>query len=90
MSSDCIPNVFSPNNDNINDTWNLEDTFLFYDTEIKIYGRYGRLVFESIGYTSPWDGKNFRGNDVPDGVYFYHIELGHGFNPIYGTVTVVR
>ena len=90
MSPECIPNVFSPNNDNINDVWSLEDTFLYSDTEVKIYGRYGRLLFQSVGYSDPWDGKNRMGNDVPDGVYFYHIEVGHGFDPIQGTVTIIR
>ena len=32
-------------------------------------------MFESIGYETPWDGKNTKGNSVPDGAYFYHIEL---------------
>ena len=90
MSSECVPNVFTPNNDDINDTWSLEDTFLYSDSEVKIYGRYGRLLFHSIGYNLPWDGRNIKGNDVPDGVYFYAIEIGHGFDPIKGMVTIIR
>ena len=35
MSADCIPNVFTPNSDNINDTWNLEDTYLYNDSKVK-------------------------------------------------------
>ena len=38
----------------------------------------------------PWDGTNEKGNDVPDGVYFYSIDIGHGFDPIKGTVTILR
>ena len=90
MTSDCIPNVFSPNNDGVNDVWSLEDAFLYLDTEVKIYGRYGNLVFKSIGYSSPWDGKNQRGNDVEDGAYFYVIDFGKGIDKIKGTVSVIR
>ena len=90
MNSECIPDIFTPNNDNSNDTWSLEDTFLYSDSEIKIYGRYGRLIFHSVGYNLPWDGKNREGKDVPDGAYFYAIEIGHGFDPIKGTVTIIR
>ena len=54
MSADCIPNVFTPNSDNINDTWNLEDTYLYNDSKVKIYGRFGKLIFQSVGYNEKW------------------------------------
>jgi len=90
MGVDCIPNVFSPNGDNFNDVWELEDTFLYGDSEIKIYGRFGKKMFESNGYDNPWDGTNRNGRAVPDGTYFYIINLGNGHNPIKGTITIIR
>ena len=90
MTAECIPNVFTPNGDNVNDTWSLEDTFLYSDSEVRIYGRYGKLMFQSVGYDRPWDGKNEKGNDVPDGAYFYSIEIGHNFDAIKGSVTILR
>ena len=90
LSAECIPNVFTPNGDNMNDTWDLENTFLYFDSEISIYGRYGSLIFQSVGYTASWDGKNENGNDVAEGAYFYHIEIGHDFDPIKGSVTIIR
>jgi gliding motility-associated-like protein len=90
MTSECIPNVFTPNGDGINDSWSLEDTFLYEDSEVRIYGRFGSLLFQSVGYYEAWDGTNEQGNDVPDGVYFYSIEIGHGFDQINGTVTILR
>jgi len=90
ISADCVPNVFTPNGDNINDTWNLESAFLYSDSEIRIYGRYGKLLFQSVGYTIPWDGKNENGNDVAEGAYFYYIEIGHDFDAIKGSVSIIR
>ena len=90
MTSECIPNVFTPNNDNVNDSWSLEDTFLYDDSEVSVYGRFGRLVFHSVGYHDQWDGTNKKGNDMPSGVYFYSIEIGHGFDQIKGTITILR
>jgi len=90
ISADCVPNVFTPNGDNINDTWNLESTFLYSDSEIRIYGRYGRLLFKSVGYSKPWDGKNENGDDLTEGAYFYHIDIGHDFDAIKGSVTIIR
>ena len=90
LTEECIPNVFSPNNDGVNDTWSLEDTFIYEDSEIRIYGRFGSLVFQSVGYHERWDGTNENGKDLPAGVYFYSIEIGHGFERINGTVTILR
>ena len=90
LSSECVPNVFSPNNDGVNDIWSLEDAFLYPETDIRVYGRYGNLVFKSIGYETPWDGKDQAGNDVGDGVYFYVINLLDNLDKIKGTVTIIR
>ncbi len=90
MTSECVPNVFSPNGDGLNDFWSLEDTFLYEDSEVRIYGRFGKLLFRSIGYHKKWDGTCEGGKDVPDGVYFYSIEIAHGFDPLMGTVTILR
>ena len=90
LTSECIPNVFSPNGDNINDIWSLEDAFLFNDSRVRIYGRFGSLIFESEGYYNKWNGTNRNGVDVPEGVYFYSIDIGHGFDIINGTVTILR
>ena len=90
MSSECVPNVFSPGNDDLNNTWRLENTFLFNDSEIRVYGRYGNLLFKSIGYEDAWDGRNTKGQDVPAGTYFYSIEIGHGFDVIKGSVSIFR
>ena len=47
---------------------------------------------ESIDLLSPdvIVTKNKNGNDVPAGVYFYSIEIGHDFDPIKGTVTILK
>ncbi|MBC8265923.1 MAG: gliding motility-associated C-terminal domain-containing protein [Flavobacteriales bacterium] len=90
MGADCIPNVFSPNGDNVNDVWELEESFLYSETIIKIYGRFGKKMFESNGYDTPWDGTNKKGRAVPDGTYFYIINLGRGNDPIKGTITIIR
>lgn len=90
IGADCIPNVFSPNGDNVNDNWELEDSFLYKESTITIYGRFGKKIYESVGYDTPWDGKNKKGNAVPDGAYFYVITLKGSIDPIRGTVTIIR
>ncbi len=63
---------------------------MYGDSEIKIYGRFGKKMFESNGYDNPWDGTNKKGRAVPDGTYFYIINLGNGYDPIKGTITIIR
>ncbi|MEE2700477.1 MAG: gliding motility-associated C-terminal domain-containing protein [Bacteroidota bacterium] len=90
IGTDCIPNVFSPNGDNVNDVWELEDSFLYDESTITIYGRFGKKMYESVGYNTPWNGTNKKGNAVPDGAYFYVITLKGSIDPIRGTITIIR
>ena len=72
MTAECVPNVFTPNNDLINDFWDLEQAFIYADSEINIYSRFGKKIFSSVGYEVPWDGNNKNGKALSDGAYFYH------------------
>lgn len=72
-----LPNVFTPNNDEINDVFTpIRDSIDFVDkVQISIYNRYGKLVFQTEDPMINWDGKDqSSGNDLPVGTYFYTIE----------------
>ena len=70
-----IPNVFSPNGDAKNDLFEV-----YYegkkDYSIKIYNRWGQLVFESNDRKKHWNGKDHSSKDYPDGTYYYLITIG--------------
>ena len=87
--SDLIPNAISPNGDGVNDVWKLEFVKLLHDdANIIIVNRLGQTVFESIGYSNPWDG-TFNGTDVPEGTYYYIIKISE--EEIYkGTILVLK
>ena len=61
-----IPNAFSPNGDNVNDLFFIENLEAFKNVTLKIFNRWGRLLYESDNYQNTWDGGN-----APDGTYFY-------------------
>lgn len=67
------PNVITPNDDGINDTFLVSAKQGTYQgcSKIQIYNRWGVLVFESVNYNRPWDGHNTSGAEVPSGVYYY-------------------
>ena len=62
----------------------------FINETITIYGRFGKKMYESVGYKIPWDGTNQKGKSVPDGSYFYVITLKGSIEPIRGMVTIIR
>lgn len=84
-----IPNTFTPNNDGINDTWNIPELQYFPQCTVYIYTRWGVRLFNSIGYSKPWDGR-YNGKDVAFGTYYYVIDLKDNKPLISGYVTVVR
>lgn len=69
-----IINVFTPNNDKVNDFFipiNLEQ---YPSPSIYIYNRWGGLVYENSNYNYDWDGKHYKsGESLNDDVYFYLI-----------------
>lgn len=84
-----IPNVFSPNGDGVNDVWNIKYLNEYPDVSVEVYNRYGMPVYNSIGYSKPWDG-TWNGKPLPVGVYYYIIDPKLGRTKMVGWVTIVR
>ncbi|MEM6964912.1 MAG: gliding motility-associated C-terminal domain-containing protein [Bacteroidota bacterium] len=74
-----IFNGFSPNNDGINETLVIQGIDNFSENVVRIYNRWGNLVYQKEGYSNDdgWDGR-FEDKDLPDGTYFYVIGDGEG------------
>jgi gliding motility-associated-like protein len=69
-----VYNGFSPNGDGFNEVFKIENIQRFPNNVLKIYNRWGNLVFEAAGYNNTWDGTH-RGTDLPDGTYFYLLSI---------------
>jgi len=67
-----IPNIFTPNGDNQNDVWELPGVETYPDVEVSIYNHWGEIVFYSMGYSVPFDGK-YKGELLPLDSYAYKI-----------------
>lgn len=69
-----IPNVITPNGDNVNDFFKVEaETSAIKQFHCLITDRSGTPLYEMNNINQSWDGKDRMGNDVNDGVYFYII-----------------
>ena len=87
---------FSPDNDGVNDVWRIRSIENYPNNHVRIFNRWGNLVFEIAGYNNQdraWSSYSTAGlaaGDVPDGTYFYLIDLGNGQAPRSGYVIVNR
>ena len=66
-----MPDAFSPNDDKINDIFEIKAIFV-KDFKMRIYNRAGNIMFETEDYKTTWDG-TYEGSTVPIGQYFYEI-----------------
>ena len=93
-----IPKGVSPNGDGDNDEWVIQGIEQYPANSVKIYNRWGNLVYEAKGYNNGdivWSGQaegalRLSGDEVTEGSYFYVIELGEGSKPLGGYVVVKR
>jgi gliding motility-associated-like protein len=89
-----IPDVFTPNGDDANDTWKikpLKQMDELTNAVVRVYARSGKLVFEGRGFETAWDGR-MNGELLPADTYYYTIDLNLKFSKALrsGVVTLLR
>lgn len=98
VEPDCgeifIPSGFSPNGDGNNDNFKVRtNTKCLSSSLLRIYDRWGNLLYESAEITPGWDG-SFKGELLANGVYTYTFEyklLDADFAEVKnGTIQLVR
>jgi gliding motility-associated-like protein len=85
--NNAIPNIYTPNNDGINDIFKIKicDTTNF---NLTIYNRWGIKIFETTNHNQGWDGRTTSGEECMDGNYFYVLETKE--KKIKGFVQLIR
>lgn len=89
LSNFFIPNTFTPNGDGVNDRWEIFSLAAYTRCIVEVYNTAGQQVYRSVGYSTPWDGRN-NGRDLPAGTYYYVIDPGNGDPRKAGYVTLLR
>ncbi len=84
-----ITNLFTPNDDGVNDTWYIQDIQRFPDNEVFVYNIYGQEVFTKKGYMNDWKG-TYNGSELPDGTYYYVLKFENSDVVFKGSVDILR
>jgi len=86
--------VFSPNDDDIHEFWEIENIQLYPQALVLVYDRNGRQVFRRRNYINAEDvafgGKDMNGKPLPSGTYYYVIDLENEVEVFKGVLTIVR
>lgn len=85
------PNVFTPNGDGVNETFEWFNLEHYSDNKLTIFNRWGRKVYENNNYQNDWSGKDMNGKELVEGVYYYTMIVGDkNKTKLSGTVTLIR
>ena len=84
-----IPNAFSPNGDGHNDYWTIGNLSKYPNAEVRVFDRGGNMVLNVAKNFTKWDG-NINGNPVPDGTYYYLIDLHENLPVVSGWLQIIR
>ena len=85
-----IPNAMTINGDGANETFFIDKIRFYPNNTLKIYNRWGSLIYKAHGYNNDWDGTR-NGSPMPVGTYYYVLDLGDDSKSNYqGYITLIR
>lgn len=84
-----IANLVTPNNDEKNDTWLIEDIEEYPAISVKIYNRFGKEIYTNAQYDNSWDA-TFQGKALQDGTYYYVLTMEGNSKVFKGAINVLR
>jgi gliding motility-associated-like protein len=84
-----IPNLFSPNNDGYNDTWEIPEIGNYPNTQVTVINREGQVVYSNDAYDNSWDGTR-GGKELPEATYYYLVVFENSDIEYKGAVTILR
>ncbi len=90
-----IPNGYSPNGDGTNDTFVIDGLSSYPGNVLFIYNRWGNLIYKKKEYDNSWNGRAnvtgvMFGEELPNGTYFYILDLNINEKPLNGFVVLRR
>ena len=89
--SNKIFDTFTPNGDNLNETWVVKDIEKYPKNELIIYNRWGQIVYNKSPYMNEWAGTTNNNKELPTAAYYYVIRLNDEKGTVLnGSITLIR
>ena len=91
-----VYNEFSPNDDGVNDLFTIDCIDQYPNNTLEIFNRWGNTVYKKKGYDNTWDGTSTgratvnTSSKLPEGTYYYVLDLGNGSKPKKGWIYINR
>ncbi len=82
--------AFTPNGDGMGDYFFIENIDLFPKADLKVFNRWGTLVYEMAAYNNSWNGNSREGIELPVGTYYFTLDLQDGGKAITDFVVINR
>ena len=85
-------NVFSPNDDGVNDIFSF-DAWDLSSVHVEIYNRWGEKIYHWDSPNGIWNGRTYNNDDAPDGVYYFYLKANGLDGYLYeqqGSITLLR
>lgn len=83
-----VPNSFSPNGDGQFDVFAIEGITNYPGNKLTIFTRWGDVILEQENYQNDWDGRRDFNEELPEGVYYYKLELAN--NRVYSGYIMLK
>jgi gliding motility-associated-like protein len=83
-------NLFTPDGNGKNDFWIINNIENYPDCEIHIFDVWGKNVYTTKAYSNNWDGTNIKGEQLPEGTYYYIIDCPGNTRKFDGHLTLLR
>jgi gliding motility-associated-like protein len=87
-----INNVFTPNGDNVNDFFSFSE-YAMKEITVEIFNRWGQIVYSWNTPAYAWDGRDYDGRNLAEGVYYYVLSSQGEDGELYsekGSITLLR
>ncbi len=83
-------NIITPNGNGKNDVWYVKNIESYPQNKVVIMDEWGLVIYEKKGYNNEWDGRNKKGEILPDGTYYYVLTFENEKKVYKGFIALLR